>query len=36
MARIDGRAWDELRPITIVPNYIKFAEGSALITCGNT
>ena len=36
MARIDGRAADQLRPIEIIPNINKFAEGSCLIRCGNT
>ena len=36
MARIDGRACDQLRPIEITPNFNKFAEGSCLICCGNT
>lgn len=36
MSRIDGRANDQLRPIIITPNYLDFAEGSCLITCGNT
>jgi len=36
MARIDGRANDQLRPIEIIPNINKFAEGSCLIRCGNT
>lgn len=36
MSRIDGRANDQVRPIEIIPNYLKFAEGSCLITCGNT
>ena len=36
MARIDGRAWDQLRPIEITPRFNKFAEGSCLIRCGNT
>ena len=36
MSRIDGRASDQLRPIEIVPNINKFAEGSCLIRCGNT
>lgn len=36
MTRIDGRANDELRPIEIIPNINKFAEGSCLIRCGNT
>ena len=36
MARIDGRKNDELRPMEIIPNINKFAEGSCLIRCGNT
>lgn len=36
MSRIDGRANDQVRPIEIIPHYLKFAEGSCLITCGNT
>ncbi len=36
MSRIDGRKNDQLRPVEIIPNYLKFAEGSVLITCGNT
>ena len=36
MARIDGRQPDELRKIEMIPHYLKFAEGSVLITCGNT
>ena len=35
-ARIDGRAPDQLRPVTITPRYIKHAEGSALIEVGDT
>ena len=34
--RQDGRAFDELRPVTITPNFVKFAEGSCLIQCGDT
>jgi ribonuclease PH len=34
--RTDGRAYDELRPIEIIPNYQSFAEGSALIKLGKT
>jgi ribonuclease PH len=34
--RIDGRAPDQLRPVTITPRYIKHAEGSALIEVGDT
>lgn len=36
MTRIDGRAWDELRKIEIQTDFVKFPEGSVLITCGNT
>ncbi|MCF0122730.1 MAG: ribonuclease PH [Ruminiclostridium sp.] len=36
MNRIDGRKNDELRPVEIIPNINKFAEGSCLIRCGNT
>ncbi len=36
MARIDGRKNEELRPVEILPNVNKFAEGSCLIRCGNT
>ena len=35
-SRTDGRAWDQLRPITIIPGYQKYAEGSALIEMGTT
>lgn len=34
--RSDGRKPDELRQITIEPGFAKYAEGSALITWGNT
>lgn len=36
MKRIDGRAYDELRPIKIIPDYQSFAEGSVLIKLGKT
>lgn len=36
MTRIDGRAFDELRPIKITTDFVKFAEGSVLIECGDT
>jgi len=36
MKRADGRAWDELRPIRIIPEFQSFAEGSALIELGKT
>jgi ribonuclease PH len=35
-ARPDGRAADQLRPVTITPRYSKHAEGSALIEVGDT
>lgn len=34
--RPDGRKNDELRAVEIAPNYLTTAEGSALITVGNT
>ncbi|MBV9276926.1 MAG: ribonuclease PH [Candidatus Eremiobacteraeota bacterium] len=34
--RSDGRAPDQLRQVSIEPNFLKFAEGSALITLGDT
>src|SRR5580700_4129032 len=34
--RPDGRQPDELRPVEIATGYLKTAEGSALITIGNT
>jgi ribonuclease PH len=34
--RTDGRRSDELRPVTIEPGFLKYPEGSALITAGNT
>ena len=34
--RLDGRAPDELRPVEIIPDVNRFAEGSCLIRCGNT
>ena len=36
MVRIDGRAPDELRPVTIQTDFVSFPEGSVLISCGNT
>lgn len=36
MTRTDGRKSDELRPVKIHRNYIKYAEGSALIEVGDT
>jgi len=34
--RTDGRAYNELRPVKIIPGYQSFAEGSALIKLGKT
>lgn len=34
--RVDGRAHDQLRPVTITRNYSKHAEGSCLIEVGDT
>lgn len=34
--RTDGRAFDELRPVKITKDYLKFAEGSVLIAMGET
>lgn len=34
--RPDKRAPDEIRPVTIEPEYLRYAEGSALITFGHT
>ena len=36
MKRVDQRAWDELRPVKIIPGFQNFAEGSALIELGQT
>jgi len=36
MIRVDGRKNDELRPVKIHRNYIKYAEGSVLIEVGDT
>lgn len=36
MIRLDGRALDKLRKVTITRNFIKHAEGSCLIEFGNT
>src|SRR6188508_2666626 len=36
MTRADGRAADQLRPVTIERGWSSQAEGSALITFGNT
>ena len=36
MQRVDGRAADALRPVTMTRNYLKFAEGSVMIEVGDT
>ncbi|MEN6412768.1 MAG: ribonuclease PH [Veillonellales bacterium] len=36
MTRIDGRQKDEMRKVKITRNYLRYAEGSALIEVGNT
>lgn len=36
MKRVDGRNWDELRSVKIIPGFQEFAEGSALIQLGRT
>ncbi len=36
MTRGDGRANDEMRPVRIIPNFLAFPEGSALIELGQT
>ena len=36
LQRIDGRKFDQLRPVTLTPGFTKFAEGSCLIRMGDT
>ena len=36
MGREDGRKTNELRPVTIIREYIKHAEGAVLIITGDT
>lgn len=36
MERLDGRAPDQLRKITVARDYIKYAEGSCFVQFGNT
>jgi ribonuclease PH len=36
MKRVDGRSYDELRPVRIIPGFQAFAEGSAMIELGQT
>ncbi len=34
--RPDGRAFDEIRPVKILPDFLKYAEGSCLFELGDT
>ncbi len=36
MNRVDGRASDELRPVTLEPHFMPNAEGSCLVSMGDT
>ncbi len=36
MSRNDGRGYDQLRPVSIMPDYVEFPEGSVLISIGKT
>ena len=36
MTRIDGREFDQLRPVKITTGFVDYAEGSVLIECGHT
>lgn len=36
MLRADGRKWNQARKIELVVSYLNYAEGSCLITAGNT
>ena len=36
MNRFDGRKTDELRPVKIIKDFTRYAEGSVLIEWGNT
>ena len=36
MSRPSGRSVDQLRPVSLVPNFAKYAEGSCLVKCGDT
>ena len=36
MIRVSGRKFDEMRPMVIIPNFNKHAEGSCLVQCGDT
>jgi ribonuclease PH len=34
--RVDGRRWDEMRPVRMTPGFVDYAEGSVLIEVGKT
>jgi len=34
--RRDGRAWNEMRPVRMVPGFVEYAEGSVLVEFGGT
>jgi ribonuclease PH len=36
MARVDGRADDELRPVSLITDFVAYPEGSVLIETGGT
>jgi ribonuclease PH len=36
MSRLNNRLNDEMRPVTIIPDFIKHPDGSVLIECGDT
>jgi ribonuclease PH len=36
MKRIDGRKPNQLRPVRVIKNYVKYADGSVLFEMGNT
>lgn len=36
MVRSDGRRWNEMRPVRLVPGFVDYAEGSVLIEMGKT
>ncbi|MDD6023113.1 MAG: ribonuclease PH, partial [Oscillospiraceae bacterium] len=36
MKRLDNRALDQLRQVKLITGFTNFAEGSCLISCGDT
>lgn len=36
MPRLDGRATHDLRPVTFIPDFTRYAEGSVLVQAGHT